>query len=103
MSSSSSTGAAATPGAPCEARPHRTIRARRFERLHALMAAHPRAANANLDHPYFAREMPRTMLIDEMEAIWAPIAEADDWSAFDQALGEIEEMREAYSAAAAAG
>jgi serine/tyrosine/threonine adenylyltransferase len=72
-----------------------------FERLHALMVAHPRATNANLDHPYFAREMPRTMLIDEMEAIWAPIAEADDWSAFEQALAEIEEMREAYSAAAA--
>ncbi len=74
-----------------------------FDRLHGLMAAHPQAANANLDHPYFAREMPRTMLIGEMEAIWAPIAEADDWSAFEQALSEIEEMREAYSAAAAAG
>ena len=39
------------------------------------------------------------MLIEEMEALWAPIAEADDWSAFYRVLGEIEEMREAYSAA----
>ena len=39
------------------------------------------------------------MLIDEMEAIWAPIAERDDWSALYAALDEIEEMRQAYSAA----
>jgi hypothetical protein len=37
------------------------------------------------------------MLIDEMEAIWAPIAERDDWSLFHQTLGEIEEMRQAYA------
>ena len=37
------------------------------------------------------------MLIDEMEALWAPIAESDDWSAFNAALGEIEEMRQAYA------
>ena len=37
----------------------------------------------NLDHPYFARERPRSMLIDEMEATWAPIAERDDWSLFE--------------------
>lgn len=55
------------------------------------------APAANLDHPYFARRRPRTMLIDEMEALWAPIAERDDWSAFDAALGEIEEMRTAYA------
>ena len=70
-----------------------------FERLHELIAQHPQADNANLDHPYFARETPRTMLIDEMEALWAPIAEADDWTALHAALDEIEEMRQAYSAA----
>ena len=52
--------------------------------------------DVNLDHAYFARERPRTMLIDEMEAIWAPVAESDDWSKFEQVLGEIAEMREAY-------
>jgi uncharacterized protein YdiU (UPF0061 family) len=50
----------------------------------------------NLDHPYFARSQPRTMLIEEVEAIWAPIAQADDWSALHFALDEIAEMREAY-------
>jgi hypothetical protein len=37
------------------------------------------------------------MLIDEMEALWAPIAERDDWSDFHRALGEIEDMRQAYA------
>ena len=68
-----------------------------FETLAGLISAHPRAADANLDHPYFARQTPRTMLIDEMEALWAPIAERDDWRALYEALGEIEEMREAYA------
>ena len=40
------------------------------------------------------------MLIDEVEAIWAPIAEGDDWSAFERKLGEIARLRDAYSAAA---
>jgi len=32
-----------------------------------------------------------------MEALWAPIAEADDWTAFNEALGEIEHLRQAYA------
>ena len=67
-----------------------------FAALGSMIAAHRRADNANLDHPYFARDTPRTMLIDEMEALWAPIAERDDWRPLYEALGEIEEMREAY-------
>jgi len=54
------------------------------------------APDLNLGHPYFARATPRTMLIEEVEAIWAPIAESDDWSLFHQTLGEIAQMREAY-------
>ncbi|MGB3338717.1 MAG: YdiU family protein [Devosia sp.] len=54
------------------------------------------ADDLNLGHPYFAREKPRTMLIEEVEAIWAPIAERDDWSLFESTLAEIAEMRDAY-------
>jgi hypothetical protein len=36
------------------------------------------------------------MLLDDMEAIWAPIAERDDWRLFHETLAEIAEMREAY-------
>lgn len=74
-------------------------RSEAFAPLEPLIAAHPPRADVNLGHPYFARPTPRTMLIDEMEAVWAPIAEADDWSQFHTVLEEIEEMRQAYSAA----
>ena len=61
----------------------------------ALEAYRP-AADVNLDHLYFRRRTPRSMLIDEMEAIWAPIADRDDWSLFHDTLAEIAQMREAY-------
>ncbi len=60
------------------------------------MEAYAPVVEVNLDHPYFARGRPRTMLIEEMEAIWAPIAETDDWSALHHALDEIAQMRDAY-------
>lgn len=46
-------------------------------------------------HPYFQRSQPVTMLIDEVEAIWAAIAERDDWSLFHAKLADIAVMREA--------
>ncbi len=69
----------------------------RFAPLRALLDTYEPSPSVNLDHPYFARRLPRTMLIDEMEALWAPIAEHDDWSIFHRVLGEIEEMRQAYA------
>jgi hypothetical protein len=57
---------------------------------------------ARLDHPYFARRTPCTMLIDEVEALWAPIAQADDWSAVATKLDDIGTMAEAYGTSTAA-
>ncbi len=54
------------------------------------------AQDANLDLPSFARAEPCAMLIDEVEAIWAPIAESDDRSCFARKLEEISSMRQAY-------
>jgi hypothetical protein len=73
-----------------------TYRGTAFAPLRELLTAYAPRPGLRLDHPYFARERPRTMLIDEMEALWAPIAADDDWSAFNTALGEIDEMRDAY-------
>ena len=42
------------------------------------------------------RRTPCGMLIDEVEALWAPIAERDDWSALYRKIEDIAEMREAY-------
>jgi hypothetical protein len=68
-----------------------------FEPVQAALTPYDAAPSVNLGHPYFARALPRTMLIDEMETLWAPIAESDDWSVLQHELGEIKEMREAYA------
>jgi hypothetical protein len=60
-----------------------------------IETAQPRA-DLRLDHAYFGRAAPCTMLIDEVEAIWAPIAETDDWSRLEAKLAEIAFMAEAY-------
>jgi uncharacterized protein YdiU (UPF0061 family) len=81
--------AAVSPAAEFYGRPE-------FGPVRAAFAEHAATAGARLDHPYFRRATPCTMLIDEVEAIWAPIAESDDWSALDRKLAEIADMREAY-------
>ena len=46
-------------------------------------------------HDYFDGQNPCTMLIEEVEAIWAPIAQDDDWTKFEKKLSAIEIMRDA--------
>ncbi|MEQ9315729.1 MAG: YdiU family protein [Henriciella sp.] len=50
-----------------------------------------------LAHAHWQRETPVTLLYDDVEALWAPIAEADDWSLFQQTLADIDAAREALS------
>lgn len=66
-----------------------------FEPLRECLAGYEARPDAT-SHPYFAREAPCTMLIDEVEALWEPIAAADDWSAFDRKLADIADLRAAY-------
>ena len=61
----------------------------------ALTAATP-SDPERLNAAYFSRRAPCTMLIDEVETIWAAIADNDDWSLLDAKLAAIAEMREAY-------
>ena len=49
-----------------------------------------------LAHPYFSGPEPEELLYDQIEALWAPIAEADDWSAFEAKLEGIETARVAW-------
>lgn len=67
-----------------------------FTPVHANFAAHEAAESVKLDHAYFARQKPCTMLIEEVEGLWAPIAATDDWSALEAKLADIALMREAY-------
>ena len=66
-----------------------------FAPLREAFAEH-KTVDARLDHPYFQQREPCAMLIDEVEAIWAPIAETDDWSSLEGKLAEIALMRDAY-------
>ncbi len=42
---------------------------------------------------YFKRDRPCSLLIDELEAIWLPIAEKDNWSLFEEKLQSIRSFR----------
>ena len=42
-----------------------------------------------LSDPYFARAEPEEMLYDEVEALWAPIDQADDWTAFEAKVAAV--------------
>lgn len=67
-----------------------------FEAWRARMAGRDPVRPGRLDHTYFTRRDPVAMTIDMVEDVWAPIAEADDWSAFGDALAGIRLAREGY-------
>ena len=46
-----------------------------------------------LGHEIFQRATPPSLLVDEVEALWSPIAESDDWSAFETKLIDFEALR----------
>ena len=46
-----------------------------------------------LEAEIFRRKRPPGLLVDEVEALWAPIADADDWSAYHAKLADIEALR----------
>jgi uncharacterized protein YdiU (UPF0061 family) len=50
-----------------------------------------------LSAAYFASGKPQSLLIDEIEAIWAFIAAGDDWGPFTAKLAALDEMREALA------
>jgi len=63
----------------------------------ALAAYQPVVDN----HPYWAGKAPVTMVIEDVEAIWAPIADNDDWSALDEKIAAVRRMGEAHASVVA--
>ena len=61
-----------------------------------VFSPHPAYANAR-NHPYFAQETATDLLIDQVEALWEPIARDDNWSAFERHVAAIQSKREAYA------
>ena len=48
------------------------------------------------DHPYWNDFAPQSMLIEEVEEIWAAIAERDDWAPLEAKIRAIRRMGEAH-------
>ncbi len=57
----------------------------------SIEARTPRAAE-RLAEPYFQREKPCSLLIDEIEALFAAIAERSDFAPFERKVAEIREL-----------
>jgi len=70
-----------------------------FLAFRRLLAAYEADQPERLSSPYFGRVEPEELLYDEIEAIWARIAEADDWSAFEAKIARIGQARAAYGLA----
>jgi uncharacterized protein YdiU (UPF0061 family) len=64
-----------------------------FERLRIELEGRARPVT----HAYWSDEAPCSMLIDEVEAIWAAIADGDDWGPFDAKIAAIRRMGDAMA------
>jgi uncharacterized protein YdiU (UPF0061 family) len=60
------------------------------------------AISGALDHPYWSDEEPCSMHIGEVEAIWAAVDKADDWSPLHAKVARVRRMGEAMRAEPAA-
>lgn len=66
-----------------------------FAPVRAGLGARTPVRPERLAHEVFQKPTPPSLVIDAVESLWAPIAERDDWSAFEAKLAEIGALREA--------
>ncbi|HET6970306.1 MAG TPA: YdiU family protein [Phenylobacterium sp.] len=71
-----------------------------FAEFRQRLAAYEAERPERLDHPYFVAPEPEELLYDEIEAIWAPITQVDNWTAFQDKLARIEVARQAWGLSA---
>ncbi|HTX48742.1 MAG TPA: YdiU family protein [Caulobacteraceae bacterium] len=88
-------------GPASEARALGGPRAAHYQGEHALvfrsrLAAYEPDRPERLLAPYFSQPDPEELLYDEIEALWAAIAAADDWGPFQAKLARIEVARQAW-------
>ena len=65
-----------------------------FEGVKQHLLNHTPERPERLAHPYFAAAAPASMLIEQVEAIWAAIAGADDWAPFEAHMAHVEQARQ---------
>lgn len=73
-----------------------------FTEFRDRLSAHRTECPDRLGHSLFGEPEPETLLIEEVEELWGPIAERDDWTALDAKLARLDEVRLAYGMAAEA-
>ena len=80
--------------------PHATFYdAPEFAEVRRLLRRYEPREGVDLGHPYFAdRRHPCDMVIEQMEALWEPIATRDDWGPLESAVDEIRQMGAALGA-----
>lgn len=67
-----------------------------FRAFRARLADYAPDRPQRLDDAVFQRPEPEELLIDEVEALWAQIDQADDWAPLNAKLARIEAARRAY-------
>lgn len=67
-----------------------------FSELRDMLGMFATADEELARHPYFQTGKACSLVIDELESIWAPIASNDDWSLFEKKLAEIRSFRGVY-------
>jgi serine/tyrosine/threonine adenylyltransferase len=70
-----------------------------FAPVRSALMGHAPERPERLAHHYFRSESPASLLIGEVESLWAEIAEADDWSPFYKQMERIEAARVALAIA----
>jgi uncharacterized protein YdiU (UPF0061 family) len=68
-----------------------------FETFRAQLAPYEMERPGRLAAPYFAGAEPEELLYDETEALWAAIAERDDWAPFEAKLARVEVARQGWA------
>ena len=70
---------------------HEPYRGEPFQALAEALAGSERPPA----HPYWSEPEPCSMRIEEVEAVWARIAQADDWSRFETKVAAIRRVGDA--------
>ncbi|MFO0661900.1 MAG: YdiU family protein [Polyangiaceae bacterium] len=60
-----------------------------FRAFREMLAQYDAARDAALTDPYFTRTTPCTLVIDEIERVWAAIDKDDNWRPFEEKIAEI--------------
>ncbi len=61
-----------------------------FATVRETLLAHEPDRAERLEHAYFQAASPVSLVIDEIESLWEPIADDDNWDQFSKKLAEIE-------------